>query len=149
MQYAPATQGTPRAVLDLLKRDYFNLLESHSIYSVRELLNSDVINLDFYCTQYRIYPEVHSSIAAAKQFGEKYGIWLPSTSTSIQCAFLLYPGADFQRMLTIIKNLVIGFYLNDTIGRDLFRFLTPEEQKNARRMIERMTGTTNEHHFSE
>ncbi|MHA4812189.1 terpene synthase family protein, partial [Flavitalea flava] len=50
----------------------------------------------------------------------------------------LYPDADFDRMLTMMKNLTIGFFLNDVMGRDNFKFLPEMQQVSARKMIQNM-----------
>jgi hypothetical protein len=38
-----------------------------------------------------------------------------------------------------MKNLTLGFYLNDVMGRDVFQFLSLEEQLAAEKMIRNMT----------
>jgi hypothetical protein len=42
-----------------------------------------------------------------------------------------------------MKNLTVGFYLNDIMGRDVFKYLPDQQQQDARRMIHKM-GQLNE-----
>lgn len=41
-------------------------------------------------------------------------------------------------MIPIMKNLIIGFYLNDVMGRDLFKSLSAKQQYDARQLIGNM-----------
>jgi hypothetical protein len=41
-------------------------------------------------------------------------------------------------MVTIMKNLIIGFYLNDVMGRDIFKDLSAEDKIASRRVIQNM-----------
>jgi hypothetical protein len=74
----------------------------------------------------------------AEAFGQRYGTWLENSRHFINCASYLYPAAQFERVLTITKNLSIGFYLNDVMGRDVFKSLSPEQQQASRKMIDNM-----------
>ena len=40
-----------------------------------------------------------------------------------------------------MKNLTLGFYLNDVMGREYFQYLSPANQVSARNLIQQMTDT--------
>ena len=125
------------SVLDRIKSEYAELVHSHS-FSLEELFSPKDFKFDEFCKTFSVYPQSEELLNRSEAFGREYGVWQANTKHYINCAFLLYPRGRFDQMLTIMKNLTVGFYLNDTMGRDLFKFLSAEEQKSSTRLIERM-----------
>lgn len=138
MKHAPALQGKACLVLQRIQQEYANLITSSTSFSLQELFNSDEVRLEDYCKEFSPHPQSSELRRIAETFGRQHEVWLANAQHHISCALFLYPTADFERMLTMMKNLVIGFYLNDVMGRDLFQFLTPEQQQESRKMIQGM-----------
>jgi Terpene synthase family 2, C-terminal metal binding len=140
MKHAPVVQGKACLVLPRIQQEYANLIASSTSFSLQTLFNSEKVRLEDYCKEFAPHPQSSELRRIAETFGKEQRIWLPNAQHHISCALFLYPTAHFTRMLTMMKNLVIGFYLNDVMGRDLFQFLTPEQQQASRNMIRNMAG---------
>jgi hypothetical protein len=113
-------------------------LRSEAPFSLRELFQPGNFRFEDYCREFSPHPESESLKKIVEEFGRSQGIWLPNAKHHVTCALFLYPEAGFGRMLTMMKNLILGFYLNDTMGRDTFQYLSPAQKVSARRMILRM-----------
>jgi Terpene synthase family 2, C-terminal metal binding len=138
MKHAPAVQGKACLVLQRIQQEYANLIASSTSFSLQELFNSDEVRLEDYCKEFSPHPQSSELRRIAETFGRQHEVWLANAQHHISCALFLYPTAHFERMLTMMKNLVIDFYLNDIMGRDRFKFLSPEQQQRSRKMIESM-----------
>src|ERR1700760_2951241 len=125
------------STLEQIKHEYAELVYSRT-FSLEELFSPADFEFNDFCKTFTSYPQGDELLQLSESFGREYGVWQTYTRYYINCALLLYPNADFNRMLTIMKNLTVGFYLNDLIGRDMFKFLSPDEQKQARRLIKSM-----------
>ena len=125
------------STLEQIKLEYAELVYSRT-FSLEELFSPADFEFNDFCKTFTPYPQGDELLQLSESFGREYGVWQTYTRYYINCALLLYPNADFNRMLTIMKNLSVGFYLNDLIGRDMFKFLSPDEQKQARRLIKSM-----------
>jgi hypothetical protein len=123
--------------LDRIKLEYAELVHTSS-FSLEELFSPDDFQFNDFCRSFHPYPQGEELLARSEAFGREFNVWQANTRHFINCALLLYPNARVERMLTIMKNLTVGFYLNDAMGRDLFKFLDPAEQKDARKLIKNM-----------
>jgi Terpene synthase family 2, C-terminal metal binding len=126
------------SVLEQIHNDYQALLKSGTKFSIASLLNFHDFKIQEYCQSYKPHAEADQLIKVVKAFSEEYGIWLPNAKHHITCALFLFPNATFERQLTIMENLTVDFYLNDLMGRDVFKYLSSPEQADAARLISRM-----------
>jgi Terpene synthase family 2, C-terminal metal binding len=125
------------ATIHRIQEEYKALLRLSPL-SLEQLVGPENFNFSQFAAGFFPHPESDRLRAEAQKFGERYGVWLPSAKHHITCALYLYPMAESQRMLTMMKNLTIDFYLNDVMGRDLFRHLPPAKQRAARGLIRRL-----------
>ena len=139
MRHEQNVQVVAHATLERIKQEYTDLLKSPSL-SLQKLFAPDHFSLDEFCKKFTPHPQSDQLKGIAQVFGENYGIWLANAKHHITCALFLYPTAHFERMLTMMKNLIIDFYLNDVMGRDTFKFLTHEQQETSRKMLQGMAG---------
>ena len=137
MKQEQIVQADAFPVLDRIKLEYAELSRTRT-FSLEELFSPQAFGFDEFCKTFSGYPRSEELQHLSEAFGREYGVWQAHTKYYINCAFLLYPRGQFDRMLTILKNLTVGFYLNDIMGRDLFKFLSPDEQKRARKLIKNM-----------
>lgn len=107
--------------------------------SLETLFSPDGFRFDQFCKEFSMHPESGMLKERIREFGEANGCWLPGAKHHISCALYLYPGADTYRMFCMMKNLTLGFYLNDVMGRDTFMHLPADRQDSARAMILRMS----------
>ncbi|SEN24648.1 hypothetical protein SAMN04488505_10967 [Chitinophaga rupis] len=131
-------QQTSAAVLARVQQSYSNLTGAAPRFSLLELFNFEGFNLNDYCQTFSPHPQIKPLLQEARAFGEQYGIWLDNAAHYISCATFLYPNAGLERMRAIVQNLAIDYYLNDTMGRDIFVHLSPAEQEAATQMKKRM-----------
>jgi len=137
MKQEQIVQAAALSVLDRIKLEYAALVQRRTL-SLEALFSSRALHFGEFCKHFNPHAESERLKAKAAAFSEQYGTWLERSKHFINCAWYLYPHADFDRVLTITKNLSVGFYLNDVMGRDVFNALSPEEQAASRKMIENM-----------
>lgn len=137
MKQEQIVQAEALSVLDRIKCEYAEMVHVRT-FSLKELFSPHAFVFDEFCGNFSPYPQSEELQRLSEAFGREYGVWQAHTKYYINCAFLLYPRGQFDRMLTILKNLTVGFYLNDLMGRDLFKFLSAEEKKRARKLIKNM-----------
>lgn len=137
MKHAQDVQWSAAAILERIQLEYAGLLKSAPL-SLERLFSPESFRFDAFCRGYRPHPRAEGLRKDAEAFGQRYGTWLTNSRHYISCAWYLYPTADFDRVLTITKNLSLGFYLNDVMGRDVFKSLSPDKQHSSRKMIENM-----------
>jgi hypothetical protein len=125
------------STLGRIRSEYADLLRTKPL-SLERLFSPKDFQFNEFCKTFSAYPQSKELIAIAEQFGRNFGVWQEHTRYYINCAALLYPNATADRMLTIMKNLTLGFYLNDVMGRDVFQFLSLQEQLAAEKMIRDM-----------
>lgn len=133
-QDVPVASG---AILDRIKLEYADLLK-FAAFSIEKLIAPEHIRFAEFCKEFSPHPQSDELRKMAQSFGEKYGIWLASAKHYITCTLFLYPDAGFDRMAAIVKNNAVDYYLNDTMGRDVFGFLPVERQEAASQIIHRM-----------
>lgn len=131
-------QQISAAVLSGVQLSYNQLSKDVPLFSLQELFNFEGFNLNNYCKTFKPHPHIQSLLKEAQGFGRQYGIWLDSAAHYISCATFLYPNAGIERMRAIVQNLAIDYYLNDTMGRDIFAHLSPAAQEAATQMKKRM-----------
>lgn len=130
-------QFASTSILSRLQTSYLDSVRSTSL-SIEELVSPDGFSLNDFSKDFAPHPESSQLIQIAQAYGEKNHIWLANGKHHITCALYLYPTASFDRMLTMMKNLTLGFYLNDVMGRDTFKLQSPEEKVNSKILIEHM-----------
>ncbi|MBC9909100.1 terpene synthase family protein [Chitinophaga varians] len=118
---------------------YRELISAETSFSIEKLLNFGDFTLKDFCQRLNPHPESETIIKIAQQFCEKYGIWIEQAKHYITCELFLYPDAAFDRIVVMVENNAIDYYLNDIIGRDLFSHLNAEKQFKARELMKRMS----------
>ncbi|HEV9035403.1 MAG TPA: terpene synthase family protein [Puia sp.] len=127
------------SILQRTQTEYRALVQTES-WSLKELFSPAHFRFDEFCRGFSPHPDSTRLTQLAQQFGEEHDIWLPNAKGHVSCALFLYPSAHAGRMIAIMKNLIMDFYLNDVMGRDLFKFLSVNQQRDARRLIASMAG---------
>ena len=137
MKHEHSVQVATRIALVQLQQDYADLLRTTK-FSLEELFNPQNIRLSDYCASFRPHPQTPELVEIVQEFGERFGIWLPNAKHYVTSALYLFPGADFQRAIALVKNLATDYFLNDTMGREIFKYLNREQQLAGREVINRM-----------
>ncbi|WP_127132548.1 terpene synthase family protein [Pseudoflavitalea rhizosphaerae] len=143
MKHEHSVQVATRIALIRVQRDYAGMVKSEA-FSLRELFNPDDFDLADYCRQYNPHPQTEKLVDVVKEFGERFSIWLPNARHYVTSALFLFPDADFQRATALVKNLATDYYLNDTMGREIYKYLSTEQQREARELIARITSLDEE-----
>lgn len=131
--------ATPFAVMQKIQQEYASLMaEGGTCFSLLELFNNEQFRLEEFCLSFRPHAYARQLKRSAKEYGEQYNIWLPDAEHYITCAIYLFPTANLYRMIAILKNCAVDFYLNDTMGREVFAHLNNGEQQAADVIHERM-----------
>jgi hypothetical protein len=137
MKHTNKTKLSSEVILDSLKAQYRDI-QKRTALSIEELVSPKDFRFDDFCKNFVPHPDSRLLSQITQAYGEKNDIWLPNAKHHITCALYLYPSAGFDRMLTMMKNLTLGFYLNDTMGRDTFRFQSEKDKKASKHLIEHM-----------
>jgi hypothetical protein len=127
----------PAAVLKKVQEEYAHLAQTTS-FSLQSLFNYQQFTLEDYCRTYHPHPQSAKLISLVQQFSEQHGIWRSDAQHYVTCALFLYPTASFHHMLAMVQNCAIDYFLNDTMGREIFPQLSPAAQQEARTIIDRM-----------
>jgi hypothetical protein len=138
MKKEQSVQEKAFSTMSQMHRAYRQLL-SRAPLSLEALFSPEGFRFDQFCKEFSVHPDSEGLKKSIQEFGEANGCWLPGAKHHISCALYLYPGADTYRMFCMMKNLTLGFYLNDVMGRDTFALLPVERQASAREMILRMS----------
>ena len=136
--YTPNLQHTTSAILERVQKEYSMLTGDEPVFSLLQLFNFEGFKLEEYCQVFSPHQEMQRLLKETRDFGEHYGIWIPNAEHYISCAAFLFPNAGLDRMRAVMQNLAIDYYLNDTIGRDIFPSLSGEEQEAASQLKDRM-----------
>ncbi|MBO9728725.1 MAG: hypothetical protein J7623_08815 [Chitinophaga sp.] len=129
-----------------IQRQYLQQLMEGTTFSIADLLNFGSFTLQDYCKKLYPHPQSDEIIRIAQAFCEEHNIWCENARHYITCELYLYPDAQFDRMLAMVENNAIDYYLNDVAGRDLFGHLKATEQQDARNLMKRMASV--DHHLS-
>lgn len=126
------------ATMTRIRSAYEQMIAGGAI-SLEALFSPEGFRFDSFCKEFNMHPVSEVLKERIREFGEANGCWLPGAKHHISCALYLYPGADTYRMFCMMKNLTLGFYLNDVMGRDTFHALPAGRQASARAMTLRMS----------
>ncbi|WEK34992.1 MAG: terpene synthase family protein [Candidatus Pseudobacter hemicellulosilyticus] len=137
MKHEHSVQVATRIALVHIQQEYAAVLHS-TTYSLEELFNNDRCRLSEYCADYQPHPRTGQLVDIVQEFGQRFGIWLPNAKHYVTSALFLFPDADFVRAQALVKNLATDYYLNDTMGRELYKYLSPAQQLEARQVIGRI-----------
>jgi len=137
MKHEQKKHGSNSEILERIKFEYSSLLQGKPL-SLQNLFAPENFSFSDFCKEFRPYPKSEQLIQTAEEFGHQYGVWQINAKHYINCASLLYPQAEPERLLTIMKNLTLGFFLNDVMGRDMFKFLSVDKQQEYAGMIHSM-----------
>jgi hypothetical protein len=121
-------QGISYPLMVRIRQEYEQLVGSGISISMASLLSSSDLDIDTYSNDFTAHSFVSTLSKTAKKFCESYGIWLPGSEHYITCAMFLFPHAPLFRIIPILKNNAIDFYLNDVMGREVYPHL-PLEKK--------------------
>jgi hypothetical protein len=127
------------SIFERARHDYRELVQSATM-SLKELFSPPHFCFDEFCKGFHPHADSARLTQLAQHFGEEHDIWLPNAKAHVSCALFLYPAAHPDRMFAIMKNLIMDFYLNDVMGRDLFKSLSANQQRDARKLIGSMAG---------
>lgn len=137
MKHEQHVQGDVLPALDRIKLEYAALLQSPPI-SLQELFEPHNLRFSEFTKDFNPHPQSGALQKAAEAFGRHYGIWLENAKHYITCTLFLYPTAQYDRLAAIVKNNAVDYFLNDTMGRDVFHLLTFSQQIQAQKIVERM-----------
>ncbi len=138
MKHEHSVQVATRFALVRVQQEYASLIDSSINFSLERLFQQGTFSITEYCRYYRPHPQTSSLIDIIQAFGEKYGIWLPNAKYYVTCTMFLYPDAEFDRIVAMAKNNAVDYYLNDTMGRDMFKYLDQDKQSSYKEIIQRM-----------
>jgi terpene synthase-like protein len=138
MKHEPLVHASALPMLERVRPEYSELLRSPAT-SLQQLFESDHFQFAHLGKDLRPHPESKELQLIAETFGRQYGIWLDNAKHYITCTLFLYPMASFDRMAAIVKNNAVDYYLNDTMGRDVFGLLSPGKQTVAKKVVQRMS----------
>lgn len=116
----------------------YSQMKGRTQLSLQSLFNFHHFNLTDFCQSFAPHRESKQLTWEAKRFCDRYGIWLPNAHEYISCALYLYPLSPNDRMMGMLNNLAIGYYLNDIMGRDLFKYLSVEKQAEYSVLVDRL-----------
>lgn len=143
MKHEHSVQVATRIALIRVQQDYAQMVKT-TTFSLHELFNPDDFNLTEYCRTYNPHPQTELLVDVVKEFGERYSIWLPNARHYVTSALFLFPDADYRRATALVKNLATDYYLNDTMGREIYKYLSKEQQLGAKELIARITSLDEE-----
>ena len=118
--------------------EYRELIKTQFPFSMLDLLSPATTRLDEYCKPFVPHPDSHAMKKSVKTFCDDFGIWLPGAEHYITCAMYLFPTAPLSRIVPVVKNNVIDFYLNDVMGREVFPHLPVLQQTLYSNIKQRM-----------
>lgn len=107
-------------------------------FSLFQLFNHEEFRLDEFCQSFRPHPYSRQLKRVAQEFCERYDIWLENAEHYVTCAIYLFPTANLYRMNNILKNCTVDFFLNDTMGREVFVHLSQQEQFRSNEIRQRI-----------
>ncbi|MDO6429008.1 terpene synthase family protein [Flavitalea sp. BT771] len=139
MKLEQNVQEAACVLLDRIRPEYRRLTAARSPFSLLHLLSPRTIQLDEYCKPFAPHPDADALAKNIKCFCDAYGIWLPGAEHYITCAMYLFPSAPLSRIIPIVKNNVIDFYLNDIMGREVFPHLPLLQRTLYSNIKERMS----------
>ncbi len=137
MKQEHSVQVAVWSTLDRIRSEYAQVLQTAPL-SLEELFSSESFQLEGFGKGFAPHAKSEELQTIAEQFGRQYGIWLENAKHYITCTLFLYPTAGYNRLAAIVKNNAVDYFLNDTMGRDVFSLLTADKQQAAQEIVERM-----------
>jgi len=125
-------------VMNRILPEYRDLIKTKLPFSLLDLLSPETTRLDEYCKPFVPHPDSDAMKKSVKTFCDDFGIWLPGAEHYITCAMYLFPTAPPSRIIPVVKNNVIDFYLNDVMGREVFPHLPILQQTLYSNIKQRM-----------
>lgn len=107
------------------KKEYYELLSTKQL-SLIDLLSPEKFDLPELCSSFNPHPQSAELLIKTKVFGDQYKIWTQHAESNITCALFLYPYGRFDRVAAIMKNMLLDFFLNDIMGRDVYKHRVEE-----------------------
>jgi len=108
MKQGQDVQYSTSNVLEGIQQQYVEQLKS-APFSLERLLSPENFRFSDFCREFKAHSKSDVLKNLVQDFGEKNGIWLPNAKHHITCALFLYPNGKFERMVTMMKNLTLGF----------------------------------------
>ncbi len=132
-------QMLAHASMQKMQKEYAVMMrEGVAPFSLFQLFNQEEFRLDEFCQSFRPHPYSRQLKRGAQEFCERYGIWLENAEHYVTCAIYLFPTANLYRMNNILKNCTVDFFLNDTMGREVFTHLSASEQERSNAIRQRI-----------
>lgn len=117
----------------------YNALKNQPSVSLLHGFESNAFCFKDYAQGFSPHPDSANLVPMAKQYGEQFGIWLNNAGQYISCCLYLFPDAPNERMIPIVQNCAVDFYLNDVMGREMFPQLTAHEQMLSTSIVNRLS----------
>jgi Terpene synthase family 2, C-terminal metal binding len=122
-----------------IREEYAELAAGPSAkFSMQQMLDHNQFRLAKYCREFSPNPDGAASQEIVKKFAQRYGIWLDGARHYINTNHHIYPSASLDRLTLTGKIYVVGFYLNDIMGREKVGLLTPKQRQVAWQIKQRM-----------
>lgn len=116
------------SALDLVQKEYSELLRLTTEFSLLSLFQSPDFKFDAFCRDFVPHPDIAELKRTTIDFGKEFGILLPNAEHYVTCAMFLFPAAPMDKIIRLSKNYAVDFYLNDTMGREA-KPTTEEKQR--------------------
>lgn len=123
-----------------MRREHQQMLLNKQPISLRAMFSTPDCDIVEYCAAFRPNRFGDKACEDTKQFCIDYDIWLEANGDHYNSMTpYLHPGAITAERMTIIGiyNAIL-FFLNDTVGREKFGHLTPDQQEEARIGVKRL-----------
>lgn len=106
------------------------------VYSMSKLLNDQDFQINDYCASFAPHPQMSELMQAMRAYNAQHGIQGDDGMHS--CFPICYPFSNTDRLLTMMKTVAVNFHLNDEMGRDIFKWLSPEKRQEAESICQRL-----------
>ncbi|MEU6586688.1 terpene synthase family protein [Nocardia sp. NPDC046763] len=126
--------------IERMRAEHSALLRDGRLWSLRELFSTPDCDIAEYCRDFRPNRFGDEACARVEQFCRERNIWLEAGGVHYNSMTpYLHPGAITAERMTVIGlyNAIL-FWLNDTVGREKFAHLDPDEQHAAQTAVKRM-----------
>lgn len=127
------------SVLKRAQANYLQMIDDGVQLEIEELLNFGSFKLKGYCEKFSPHSYAGGLAESARGFATDHNIWLENGKQYITCALYLFPDSPLYRIIPIVENCAMDFYLNDIMGREVYGQLSKKEQRDAKQIIQRLT----------
>lgn len=125
--------------IDRLRNSHSSLINSGFSLSIIDMINFPGFRLQDFCKSFNSHPYAKPLADSAKSFLQDHDAWLEQGQHYITCPLYLFPDSPLHRILPIVENCGIDFYLNDTIGRTVYPQLSLAKRHHADMLIRNMS----------